>query len=83
MQPKQVGKEHQRELLDANREFRDIAWIGVRPLQMRRGPKRAKHRMGCDQFSGMPYISFADCAHATMMISDNNTWLHEVPIVQN
>merc|ERR1712136_364613 len=41
--------------------------------------------LGYNAFSGMSWVSFADCAHAmmTMLNLDDDTWVHEVPIVQN
>jgi putative NADH-flavin reductase len=61
---------------------KDVAWLGVRPLQMRPGPKRAKYRLGYNAFSGMSKITFADCAHAMVGMLDDDTWLHKAPIVQ-
>jgi putative NADH-flavin reductase len=61
---------------------KDVAWLGVRPLQMRPGPKRGKYRLGFDAFSGLSKITFADCAHAMVGMLDDDTWLHRAPIVQ-
>jgi putative NADH-flavin reductase len=61
---------------------KDVAWLGVRPLQMRPGPRRGKYRLGYDAFSGLSKITFADCAHAMVGMLDDDTWLHEAPIVQ-
>jgi putative NADH-flavin reductase len=61
---------------------KDVAWLGVRPLQMRSGPKRGKFRLGFDAFSGLSKITFADCAHAMIGMLDDDTWLHKAPIVQ-
>jgi putative NADH-flavin reductase len=72
-------KVHQLELLQANR---DLAWIGIRPLQMRRGPRRAHYRLGYDRFSGLSKISFADCAHAMIGMLGDDTWIGKAPIVQ-
>jgi putative NADH-flavin reductase len=72
-------KLHQLELLLANR---DIAWLGVRPLQMLRGPMRRQYRLGYDRFSGMSKISFADCAHAMINMLSDDTWIGKAPIVQ-
>jgi len=72
-------KAHQIELLEARR---DVAWIGIRPLQMRTGPRRETYRLGYDPFSGFSKISFADCAHAMIGMLTDDTWLHESPIVQ-
>jgi putative NADH-flavin reductase len=72
-------KAHQLELLESHT---DIEWIGVRPLQIRKGPKRGAYRVGFDAYSGMSQISFADCAHAMIAMLDDDTWLHKAPIVQ-
>lgn len=61
---------------------RDIAWLGVRPLQMRKGPKRGIYRLGFDAFSGFSKIHFADCAHAMLGMLEDDTWLHRAPIIQ-
>ena len=72
-------KIHQLEFLGANL---DVAWFGVRPLQMGRGPRQGNYRVGFDRFSGMSRISFADCAHAMVGMLNDDTWLHKAPIVQ-
>ena len=72
-------KGHQLELLD---QHRDVDWVGVRPLQMRQGPKRAAYRIGFDAYSGLSKISFADCADAMIRMLTDDTWLHKAPIVQ-
>lgn len=72
-------KVNQLALLDSRK---DVAWLGVRPLQMRPGPRRGKYRLGYDAFSGLSKITFADCAHAMVGMLDDDTWLHEAPIVQ-
>ncbi len=72
-------KEHQYQLL---RQHPNIDWIGVRPLQMRKGPKRAEYRLGFNAFSGMSRISFADCAHAMLNMLEDDTWLRKAPIIQ-
>jgi len=74
-----TDKEHQMELLNANK---DICWVGIRPLQMKKGPKRGVYRLGYDKFSGLSNISFADCAHAMIGRVEDDTWVGEVPIVQ-
>ena len=56
-------KVHQLALLE---QHRDVEWVGIRPLQMRRGPQRSRYRLGFDPFSGMSRIHFADCAHAML-----------------
>jgi putative NADH-flavin reductase len=61
---------------------KDVAWLGVRPLQMRPGPMRGKYRLGFDAFSGLSKITFADCAHAMVGMLDDDSWLHKAPIVQ-
>ena len=72
-------KEHQLELLNQNL---DIDWIGVRPLQMKKGSKRKEYRLGFDPFNGFSAISFADCAHAMIQMLSDDTWLHKAPIIQ-
>ena len=76
---RQRDKVHQLALLE---ESRDVDWIGLRPLQMRKGPKRSEYRVGFDTFSGFSKISFADCAHAMIGMLDDDTWRHRVPIIQ-
>jgi putative NADH-flavin reductase len=72
-------KAHQLALLE---EHREIDWIGVRPLQMRKGPMRGLYHVGFDPFSGLSKIHFADCAHAMIGMLDDDTWLHQAPIIQ-
>lgn len=72
-------KVHQLALLESRR---DVAWCGVRPLQMRSGPRREIYRLGFDAFSGMSKISFADCAHAMLNMLEDDAWIHQAPIVQ-
>jgi putative NADH-flavin reductase len=72
-------KIHQLELLNQNL---DLDWIGIRPLQMRTGPKRGEYRLGFDRFSGLSKIHFADCAHAMCQMLTDDTWLHKAPIIQ-
>ncbi len=74
-----TDKEHQLRLLDDNT---DVCWIGVRPLQMKSGPKKSKYRLGYNAFSGLSSISFADCAHAMVEMLEDDTWLGKVPIIQ-
>jgi putative NADH-flavin reductase len=74
-----TDKEHQLRLLDENT---DVCWIGVRPLQMKSGPKKGRYRLGYNAFSGLSSISFADCAHAMVTMLDDDTWLGKVPIIQ-
>lgn len=72
-------KEHQYQLL---KQHPEVDWIGVRPLQMRKGPKRTQYRLGFDAFSGLSVISFADCAHAMVKMLEDDTWLSKAPIIQ-
>lgn len=72
-------KAHQLALLD---QSKDVKWIGIRPLQMKAGPKRGEYRLGFDKFSGMSVIHFADCAHAMLRMLEDDTWIHKAPIVQ-
>ncbi len=60
----------------------DLEWLGVRPLQMREGPRTEEYRLGFHTFSGFSWISFADCANAMVGMLDDDTWLHKAPIVQ-
>lgn len=72
-------KQHQLELLN---ERRDVAWLGVRPLQIRNAPRREEYRLGFDPFSGLSKISFADCAHAMIGMLSDDRWMHKAPILQ-
>lgn len=72
-------KLHQLELLNQNLE---LDWIGIRPLQMRTGPRREEYRLGFNRFSGLSKISFADCAHAMVQMLDDDSWIHQAPIIQ-
>ena len=72
-------KSHQLELLNRNT---DLDWIGIRPLQMRKGPRRTEYRLGFHSYSGLSAISFADCAHAMVRMLTDDTWLHKAPIIQ-
>jgi putative NADH-flavin reductase len=72
-------KQHQLELLN---ESRGIEWIGVRPLQMRKGPRRAEYRLGFHPYNGFSKISFADCADAMIGMLTDDSWIHKAPIVQ-
>ncbi len=74
-----TDKEHQLRLLDENA---DLCWLGVRPLQMKSGPKKGQYRLGYNAFSGLSSISFADCAHAMVTMLDDDTWAGKVPIIQ-
>jgi putative NADH-flavin reductase len=72
-------KAHQLELLGG---ARDIEWLGVRPLQMKRGPTRREYRLGFHRFSGFSSIHFGDSAHAMLGMLEDSTWLHQAPIIQ-
>lgn len=72
-------KEHQLELLNQNL---DRVWLGIRPLQMRKGPKKGGYRVGFDSFSALSVIHFADCADAMIKMLNDDTWIHKAPIVQ-
>jgi putative NADH-flavin reductase len=72
-------KVHQLELLEQNLA---VEWIGIRPLQMRRGPRRDEYRLGFQRYSGLSSIHFADCAHAMVRMLEDDTWLHKAPIIQ-
>jgi putative NADH-flavin reductase len=74
-----TDKEHQLMLLDQNR---DLCWLGIRPLQMKNGPRREEYRLGFNAFSGMSKITFADCAHAMIQMLSDNTWVGKAPIIQ-
>lgn len=74
-----TDKEHQLRLLDKNA---DVCWLGVRPLQMKSGPRKGQYRLGYNAFSGFSSISFADCAHAMVAMLDDDTWKGKVPIIQ-
>ncbi len=79
LQHRHSDKEHQLALLDASD---DIRWLGVRPLQMNKGPRTGHYRLGYNAFSGLSKISFADCAHAMLTMLDDDTWMQQVPVVQ-
>ena len=72
-------KAHQLELLNQNL---DLDWIGIRPLQLRKGLKRGEYRLGFHRFNGLSKISFADCAHAMIQMLDEDTSVHKAPIIQ-
>ena len=72
-------KGHQYALLQ---EHSGIEWVGVRPLQIRKGPRTGVYRTGFDAFNGMSWISFADCAHAMISLLEGDDWLRKAPIVQ-
>ena len=74
-----TDKEHQLQLLDDNA---DLCWIGIRPLQMKSGPKKGHYRLGYNTFSALSSISFADCAHAMVKMLEDDTWVGKAPIIQ-
>jgi putative NADH-flavin reductase len=74
-----TDKEHQLQLLDGNT---DLRWIGIRPLQMKSGPRKGSYRLGYNAFSGLSSISFADCAHAMVNMLEDDTWVGKVPVIQ-
>ena len=79
MSLRHYDKEHQYQLL---KQHPEIDWVGVRPLQMRKGPKRTEYRLGFDAFNGLSKISFADCAHAMVGMLEDDAWVHKAPIIQ-
>jgi putative NADH-flavin reductase len=79
MPKKHYDKENQLALLD---EHGDVDWIGIRPLQMKGGPRKEDYKLGYDSFSGMSSISFADCAHAMVRMLEDDTWKGKAPIIQ-
>lgn len=72
-------KDHQYQLL---KQYTDVQWLGVRPLQMKDGQLRGQYRIGFDRFNGFSNISFADCAHAMLSMLEDDRWLHKAPIIQ-
>lgn len=72
-------KDHQYALLQ---NYQDVDWVGVRPLQIRLGPKTASYQMGFIPFSGTSWISFADVGHAMLSLLSNNDYLRQAPIVR-
>jgi putative NADH-flavin reductase len=74
-----TDKEHQLELLAENG---DLRWIGIRPLQMKKGVRKEVYRLGFNAFSGMSEITFADCAHAMVHMLKDDSWLGKAPIIQ-
>jgi hypothetical protein len=63
-------------------QHRDVEWVGLRPLQMRKGSRREQYRVGFARFSGLSKISFADCAHAMLRMLEDDQWIHRAPIIQ-
>ncbi len=72
-------KLHQIALLN---EARDVEWIGIRPLQMRKGKRRGTYRVGFHRYSGLSKITAADCAHEMIRMLTDDTWLHRAPVIQ-
>jgi len=79
LQHRHTDKEHQLRLLDENT---DVCWLGVRPLQMKSGPRKGHYQLGYNAFSGFSSISLAVCAHAMVTMLDDDTWTGKVPIIQ-
>lgn len=79
LQHRHFDKAAQIELLNDNK---DLNWIGLRPLQMKHGPKRSVYRLGFNAFNGFSKIHFADCAHAMIQMLEDDTWLGKIPIIQ-
>lgn len=72
-------KVHQLALLE---DSRDIDWIGIRPLQMRKGSQRGGYRVGFDPYSGLSKITAGDCANEMIRMLEDRTWLHKAPVIQ-
>lgn len=72
-------KVHQIALL---KESRDVDWIGIRPLQMRKGARRGGYRVGFDRYSGFSQITAGDCANEMIRMLEDDTWLHRAPVIQ-
>jgi len=63
-------------------EFRDVEWVGIRPLQMHTGPRRGEYRVGFHRYSGLSKITAADCAQEMIRMLADDTWLHRAPVIQ-
>jgi putative NADH-flavin reductase len=72
-------KLHQIALL---RDSRDVEWVGIRPLQMNKGPRRGSYRVGFHRYGPMSKITAADCAQEMIRMLDGDTWLHRAPVIQ-
>lgn len=72
-------KLHQFALLS---ESLDIDWIGIRPLQMRKGPRRGEYRVGFHRYGGLSKITAGDCAREMIRMLSDDTWLHKAPVIQ-
>lgn len=79
MAPRHYDKEYQYQLF---KQHAEIDWLGVRPLQMKKGEHTGVYRLGFDSFNGLSTISFADCADAMVNMLTDNTWLRKAPIIQ-
>lgn len=80
MSKRHNDKEHQFQMLQE--EYTKVKWFGIRPLQMNPGKLTKKYRLGYDTFSGLSKISFADCAHAMIEMTVDDTWERKAPIIQ-
>jgi putative NADH-flavin reductase len=72
-------KLHQVALLN---ESRDVEWVGIRPLQMRKGSKRGNYRVGFHHYSGLSKITAGDCAHEMIRMLTDDSWIHRAPVIQ-
>jgi putative NADH-flavin reductase len=72
-------KQHQVALLN---ESRDIEWIGIRPLQMNKGPRHGQYRVGFHRYNGLSKITAADCAQEMIRMLGDDTWIHRAPVIQ-
>ena len=79
MPRKHHDKTNQYQLL---KRLTGIDWIGIRPLQMKKGSLKGQYQLGFDPFSGFSSISFADCAHAMLNMIEDDTWVGTAPIIQ-
>jgi putative NADH-flavin reductase len=61
---------------------RDVEWLGIRPLQMHKGPRRGEYRVGFHRYSGLSKITAADCAQEMIRMLADDTWLHRAPVIQ-
>jgi putative NADH-flavin reductase len=63
-------------------EVRDVEWIGIRPLQMRKGGRRGSYRVGFHPYSGFSKITAGDCAAEMIRMLTDDTWLYKAPVIQ-
>lgn len=75
---KHFDKYHQFELLG---QYPSIDWLGIRPVQIIKGPLRSAYQIGYIPFSGFSQISFADCAHEMLQMITDDTWLRKIPVI--